>query len=130
MIAAMARPRVVAGSLLLWAALLAAETTAQLGLKIGSGAIANVAFGWDWLLRAAAAPWLWVGVLAYAISFATWMVILRRMPLGAAFPLTGLVYVTVLASSVFLLGEPVLPLQAVGVALIVGGATLLGSDAS
>lgn len=130
MIAATARPRAVAGSVLLWAALLGAETTAQLGLKIGSRAVENIGFGWDWLLRAAAAPWLWVGAFSYLVSFATWMVILRRMPLGAAFPLTGLVYVTVLASSAFLLGEPVLPLQAAGVALIVVGATLLGSDPS
>ena len=128
MIAATARPRAIGTSLLLWTALLSAETTAQLGLKLGSRAVENVGFGWEWLLRAAAAPWLWVGASAYLAAFASWMLILRRMPLGAAFPLTGLVYVTVLATSVFLLGEPLGPLQAAGVALIVGGATLLGSE--
>jgi multidrug transporter EmrE-like cation transporter len=130
MMSALARPRDFGTSLLLWSVLLAAETTAQLGLKIGSHAIEGVAFGWDWLLRAAAAPGIWVGVAGYLMSFATWLVILRRMPLGAAFPLTGLVYVTVLAASVFLLHEPVAPLQAIGVALIVGGATLLGFERS
>jgi multidrug transporter EmrE-like cation transporter len=128
--ATMTRARMAASSLLLWAMLLAVETLAQLGLKIGSRAIEGVAFGWDWLLRAAAAPWLWVGAFAYLMSFATWMVILRRMALGAAFPLTGLVYVTVLASSALVLGEPVAPLQGAGVALIVGGAGLLGTDSS
>jgi drug/metabolite transporter (DMT)-like permease len=44
--------------------------------------------------------------------------------------LTGLVYVTVLASSALVLGEPVAPLQGAGVALIVGGAGLLGTDSS
>ena len=130
MMSVLARPRDFGTSLLLWSILLAAETTAQLGLKIGSHAIEDVAFGWGWLLRAAAAPGIWVGVIGYLMSFATWLVILRRMPLGAAFPLTGLVYVTVLAASVFLLHEPVAPLQAVGVALIVGGATLLGFERS
>jgi multidrug transporter EmrE-like cation transporter len=128
MLAVTARSRTVGATVLLWTALLSAETTAQLGLKLGSRAVENVAFGWDWLVRAFAAPWLWLGVLAYLASFATWMLILRRMPLGAAFPLTGLVYVTVLATSIALLGEPVGLLQAAGIALIVGGATLLGSE--
>lgn len=130
MIATATRPRIAASSLLPWAVLLAVETLAQLGLKIGSHSIEHVAFGWDWLLRAAAAPWLWVGAFAYLMSFLTWLVILRRMPLGAAFPLTGLVYVTVLASSALVLGEPIEPLQVAGVALIVLGATVLGSDSS
>jgi drug/metabolite transporter (DMT)-like permease len=117
-------------ALLLWAALLTIETTAQIGLKIGSRAIGDVGFGWDWLLCAVASPWLWAGVIAYILSFATWMLILRRMPLGSAFPLTGLVYVTVLAASVLLLHESVTPLQASGVAFIVVGATLLGFERS
>lgn len=130
MTAVAARSRMAVTSVLLWTALLSAETTAQLGLKIGSRAVENVAFGWDWLLRAVAAPWIWVGASAYLAAFAAWMLILRRMPLGSAFPLTGLVYITVLAASALLLGEPVGPLQTAGVALIVGGATLLGSERS
>jgi len=66
------------------------------------------------------------GLVAYAVSFVLWLVLLLRMPLSVAFPLvTGLVIVTTQIVGIVWLHEPVAWPRLCAVALILSGVSLL-----
>jgi multidrug transporter EmrE-like cation transporter len=111
-----------------WTALVLFETLAQVALKAGGNALGDRPFDLDWLVAAASNGWVALGVVGYLGSFAAWMAILDRMPLSLGFPLTAIVYVTVAAASVVAFGEVIDLWRLLGIALIVAGITLLGSD--
>ena len=67
-------------------------------------------------------------MIGYAATFVVWMMILQRMDLSRAFPLTGLMYVSVPALAWLVFGEAISPLRMGGIALIVGGVILLGRE--
>lgn len=112
----------------LWVLFLAVECGAQLGLKLGSDPLAGMDFGWTWLAVALGSPWVQFGILCYLLAFVLWMLILDKMELSLAFPLSGMVYVVVMAASAFGLHEAPSPLHWAGVALIVTGVVVLGRD--
>ena len=113
---------------LLWIGFLAVECVAQLGLKIGSDVVAGLPFGVEWLGNALGSPWVLVGILCYLLAFVFWMLILDKMELSLAFPLSGLVYVVVIGASALGLHESLTSLHVVGVALIVAGVCVMGQD--
>ncbi|HYM31136.1 MAG TPA: EamA family transporter [Candidatus Cybelea sp.] len=112
----------------LWTLLLLSDTGGQLFLKLGSSAVAGLPFGSGWIAHAATAPWVLAGVACYASSFFMWMVILNRTSLSFAFPVTALVYITVLLASWFALGEVIDGWRWTGVAVILFGVFVLGGD--
>ncbi|MGE5538973.1 MAG: EamA family transporter [Gemmatimonas sp.] len=112
----------------LWVLFLAIECTAQIGLKLGSGALEAMPFGAAWLATAFADGWVQIGILCYVLAFVFWMLILDRMDLSLAFPLSGMVYVVVLLASAFGLHESLTPYHWAGVALIVTGVCVMGQD--
>lgn len=113
---------------LLWIAFLTIECTAQIGLKLGSANVANIPFGLEWVESALASPWVRLGILCYILAFVCWMLILDKMDLSLAFPLSGTVYVVVMAASALGLHEALTPLHWVGVGLIVAGVCVMGQD--
>jgi multidrug transporter EmrE-like cation transporter len=92
----------------LWVLFLAVECGAQIGLKLGSGPLATLDFGMTWVTVALESPWVQVGIACYVLAFVLWMLILDKMELSLAFPLS--------------------PLHWAGVALIVSGVCVLGRD--
>ena len=60
--------------------------------------------------------------------FVLWMLILQQIDLSRAFPLTALTYITVPAAGLLLFHESVSPVQAAGIALILGGVVLVGQN--
>jgi undecaprenyl phosphate-alpha-L-ara4N flippase subunit ArnF len=66
-----------------------------------------------------------LGLLAWTASTLCWLYVLRVAPLSRAYGLTSLTYVLVFLASVFVLGEPVRRMHAVGTALIILGVTCL-----
>jgi multidrug transporter EmrE-like cation transporter len=112
----------------LWVLFLAVECAAQIGLKLGSGALADMPFGAQWLSTALSDGWVQIGILCYVLAFAFWMLILDRMDLSLAFPLSGTVYVVVLLASAFGLHEVLTPLHWAGVGLIIAGVWVMGHD--
>jgi multidrug transporter EmrE-like cation transporter len=117
------------GTLLgLWVAFLAIECTAQIGLKLGSGALEDLPFGVQWLATAFSSGWVQIGIVCYLLAFAFWMLILDRMDLSHAFPLSGTVYVVVLLASAIGLHEHLTPLHWAGVGLIMAGVWVMGQD--
>ena len=118
-------PTILAG--VAWTFLVLCETLAQVALKAAGSAMEGVPPE-AWLWAAATNGWAWIGVIGYLGSFAAWMTILDRMPLSLGFPLTSIVYVSVTAASAVLFGEHVGALRWAGVAIIIAGIVLLGTE--
>ena len=108
-----------------WLVLLVLEAGSQLALKAGTIGLAPPSFAGAWVVDVVSRPMLWLGVFCYIGAFATWMLILARLPLGAAFPASALVFVVVLLGSWLVFHEQIAPLQLVGFALILAGVLLL-----
>lgn len=121
---AMTRPSLIR-RLLPWLLLLVLEAGSQLALKGGTLDLPDPAWSWAWVLDMASRPLLWLGALCYIGAFATWMLILARLPLGAAFPASALVFMVVLLGSWLIFHEHIVPAQMVGFALILLGVLLL-----
>ena len=69
---------------------------------------------------------LWLGGLAYGAGFCLWLLILRLFPLSIAFPIAaGALIVATQAVGYLFLKEALPTLHLAGVALIVGGISLV-----
>ncbi len=111
-----------------WAGLVAFETLAQVALKVAGTALEAQTDWLAWLGVAIGSGWAWLGVLGYVGSFLAWMIILDRLPLSLGFPLTSVVYITVTAASVLVFHEEMGLLRMSGVALIILGVVVLGTE--
>ena len=113
------------GTLVLWALLIGFESAGQIASKVGGDQLGQMDFTLQWLLAVADNPGVWVAIACYIGAFFVWMLILRRSSLSLAFPLSSLVFVGVLLGSWLGLGEQISVLHWVGVAVIMGGVSLL-----
>ncbi len=114
--------------LLVWLAFIALDTGTQVAFKWGADGLGDMDFGLDMLARSVTLPGVWFAIIGYLGTFVVWMAILRDMPLSRAFPMTGLVYVTVPLLAWATFGEQIDLLRAGGIALIIVGVILLGSE--
>ncbi|MCL2875968.1 MAG: EamA family transporter [Betaproteobacteria bacterium] len=105
--------------------LLVFDTVAQVCFKFTALSAAPLTFDLPWLLRALGTPWLYCAILGYLGAFVTWMVVLRRIPVGPAFAATHLEAVGVMVISVPLFGEVLSLVQYLGAALILVGVLCL-----
>ncbi|HWZ70067.1 MAG TPA: EamA family transporter [Casimicrobiaceae bacterium] len=63
--------------------------------------------GWSWVtVRGFLSPALVLALFLYGLTTILWVLILRAVPLSAAFPIYALVFVLVPVAAHFLLGEP------------------------
>ena len=109
----------------LWAGLVVADATAQLLFK---GAATRLpAPGWSlaWIVMVAQSWRVWTALACLVVTFALWMLILRRSRLGQAFPVTALAFAAVVAGSWWFLGETVTPAHGLGIGLIIVGVAML-----
>lgn len=113
---------------ILWVIFAVLDTGTQLAFKWGASALENMDFGLAMIALALATPGVWLAVLGYIGSFVVWMLILQRMDLSQAFPMTGLVYITVPAFAWALLGESIDVTRSFGIGLIVAGVVALAHD--
>jgi drug/metabolite transporter (DMT)-like permease len=97
-------------------------TASELLLKKGasSGEVVGI-FG----IGALASRWTWLGILTYLLSFASWLYVLRQLPLGVAFALINIVHVLVPLGAWLLLGEMISLQRWIGIACVVGGTALV-----
>ena len=104
------------------------SVTGQLLLKSGAQHLAGHG-RLEFLLAAFRDIHVMSGIVAWAASTLCWLYVLRVAPLSKAYGLTSLTYVFVLMASVYLFGEQIRGLHAVGTVLIVIGiACLLHGD--
>jgi drug/metabolite transporter (DMT)-like permease len=92
----------------------------QLFLKSGAQTLASLG-RMEFLLAAARDRHVVSGLIAWAASTICWLYVLRVAPLSRAYLLTSLTYVLIPLASVYVFGERVRVLHAVGALLIITG---------
>src|ERR1041385_538761 len=91
----------------------------ELLLKRGASETANVNPSWSWTgLTGLASIYVWIAIVFVIISLITWLYVLRYLPLSIAFPLAQSVHVLVPLGSWLILGENIIPLRWIGIALV------------
>lgn len=98
----------------------------QISAKASAAHLAQVRFDVAWLLAAARLPSVQILLVCEVASFAAWMTVLAEMPLSAAFPLSAVSYVLIIAASAVVFHEPVGLLQVLGSIAILIGVWLIG----
>jgi multidrug transporter EmrE-like cation transporter len=100
----------------------------QLFLKSGAQHLAGLG-RLEFLLAAARDMHVLSGLVAWTASTLCWLYVLRVAPLSRAYGLSSLTYVLIPLASVYVFGEQVRRLHAVGMVLIIiGVACLLSGD--
>ena len=100
----------------------------QLFLKSGAQHLAGVG-RLEFLLAAARDMRVLSGIVAWAASTVCWLYVLRVAPLSRAYMLSSLTYVLIPVASIYVFGEQIRRLHAVGMVLIIlGVACLLSGD--
>lgn len=79
----------------------------------------------SFLLEAAQAPWVLVGLVMYALSAVSWLLVLARADLSFAYPFVSLAFVLTAIYGFWVLNEPMGLARISGVGLIVGGVLLV-----
>jgi len=103
--------------LILWIILLATDTGSQLLIKIGA---VKISFDDPIQIK------VLLGLSLYLLAFVVWMQILKFMRLSIALSITSLLYITVSASSYFILGEQIKPPLIIATIFVAIGVIILG----
>ena len=106
-------------------------TASELLLKKGATAAPGLSGPGAWLgVGALASGWTWGGIVCYVLSFASWLYVLRFVPLGVAFALINVVHVLVPVGAWLLLHEAISTRRWVGISLVLGGIALVARPAA
>jgi len=101
-------------------------TTAELLLKKGALGGFKLPKNIAWMgVGALASGWTWIGILAYLLSFACWLYVLRHIPVSIAFGLINIAQVLVPLGAWMFLGERIFPMRWVGIASVLIGTVLV-----
>lgn len=111
-----------------WLLFVAVETATQIAFKYAGATLDNSAGLARLVMHALSTPVVAVGFVLYFCGFLIWLTILKDLDLGRAFPMTGVVYLTTLASAVILFHEHLNATRIVGVIVIAIGVALLAAD--
>ncbi len=103
---------------------------AQICLKVGVGnpelQILLAEKAWPaFVAHALLSPWVLFGLVGYVVSTATWLIVLARADLSAAYPFVSLAFVATSLYGYLALHEPIGTARLSGIVLIVGGVLLL-----
>lgn len=82
----------------------------------------------DVALRMVLSPWVIGGLAIYVAGTFFWLMVLSRVDLSFAYPMTSLSYLLIVLSSWYFLGESISPLRIVGVLTIVAGVSLIAQS--
>jgi multidrug transporter EmrE-like cation transporter len=102
------------------------SAVAQIGFKAGmaSPAIQRALRMDGWVELSFAAftnPYVVGGLILYGLSVATWLLVLARVDVSAAYPFVGLGFILTMVLAAFLLHEPVGALRVLGTLLVATG---------
>ncbi|MGN8158521.1 4-amino-4-deoxy-L-arabinose-phosphoundecaprenol flippase subunit ArnE [Salinisphaera sp. RV14] len=70
-------------------------------------------------------PWLWAALVFLGLGMMIWLLALRVLPVGVAYPMLSLNFVWVTLAARFLFNEPVGWQHGAGIALIIAGISCL-----
>ncbi len=104
----------------------------QISLRYGASHLGNlhtgsgVSAGLIGALKGIFTPYIFGGLLLYAISAVIWIFVLNQVSLSFAYPMISMSYVLVVVLSSLILHEKVPMITVGGLALIVMGVSLIG----
>ena len=117
------------------ALLLLLDTCAQIFFKIGvtqlgefpTGSLSNILY---YSVQLAQNIFVISGVVALIFAFFTWLILISKVDLSFAHPMTSLVYATIPLSASLMLNEPLHWNQMIGISIIVLGVFIVSDEAS
>jgi len=98
-------------------------TASELLMKVGADSRPQTIAGLG--IFALASWWTWLAILFYLISFASWIYVLRILPLGIAYGLINVVHILIPLGCWIFLGEVVSPQRWLGITLVLAGLLLI-----
>lgn len=108
------------------------NTVAQVGLKIGMRSIGFFEFSWAnlWPIgwQVARNPFIVGAVFFYVFSLATWIMVLSRVEVSLAYPLSSIGYVLTAFAGYFFLHEGLTLSRFVGIVVIIIGVYLVAKS--
>ena len=94
-------------------------TIYELLLKRGAVETANPDSAWAWTgLSGLGSIYVWIAIVFVILSLITWLYVLRYLPISLAFPISQSVHVLVPLGSWLILGENIITLRWIGIALV------------
>ena len=108
-----------------FALLLLFDTLGQSSFKLTAIHAQPLAADWDWISRVFTQPWVYIAITGYIGAFFTWMMLLKKAPVGPAFAASHLEVVTVMLVSAFLFHEHITNIRILGAIFIVAGIIFL-----
>jgi drug/metabolite transporter (DMT)-like permease len=104
---------------------------AELLLKKGAVDARPIAGVPDWSGAAAlTSSWTWLGIVAYLGSFASWLRVLRLLPLNIAYSLVNVAQVLVPLGAALVLHEQITRMRWAGIAFVLAGVSSMVSAAA
>ena len=91
----------------------------ELLLKRGASETADPNSSWSWTgLTGLGSIYVWIAIVFVIVSLITWLYVLRYLPLSVAFPISQAVHVLVPLGSWLVLGENIVTMRWIGIALV------------
>jgi drug/metabolite transporter (DMT)-like permease len=94
-------------------------------LAQGGAAITSLGSAGAFLAGVLSQGYLWIGLAAVALVFVSWTVVLSKVDLSAAMPVTSLSYLMVALTAIVFLHERIPPLEWCGIAFIMAGVAIV-----
>jgi len=107
----------------------ALNTIAQVLLKAGVGTVGAIDFSLPHIGRAAAAllfEWhIFTGLACYVTSVGVWLLVLSRIEVSVAYPMSSLGYIATAVAAWYWFGEAITPARIIGIFVIMFGVYLV-----
>lgn len=101
------------------------DTFGQTTFKLTALSALPFEISFDWLIRIFSHSWAYLVILGYTGAFMTWMVLLKKAPVGPAFAASHLQVVTVMLVSVIVFNEQITLTRLLGGLCIIIGIVFL-----
>jgi multidrug transporter EmrE-like cation transporter len=105
------------------------NTVAQLLLKATMNHVGHFTFSWANILtigfQVAFNPYFIVGMFCYVFSLVVWLLVLSRVEVSIAYPLTSLGYIATALIAYVMLGEDFSSIRIAGILIIIAGVYLV-----
>lgn len=101
------------------------DTFGQTSFKLTALSALPLEVNIDWIMRIFSHYWAYLVILGYTGAFVTWMVLLKKAPVGPAFAASHLQVVTVMLVSMVIFNEHITWTRLLGALLIIAGIVFL-----
>ena len=105
------------------------NTAAQLLLKETMNTIGGFAFAFHNIIpigmKIIFSPYFLGGLLAYVFSMILWLLVLSRLDVTVAYPLTSIAFIFTAIAGAWFFNEPITMVRLTGIVVIIGGIYLL-----